>query len=222
MSFRSKILTAAATAALAVAGTLPATTASAGQNAYIGELMLVGFNFCPRNFAAAQGQLLSINSNQALFSLLGTTYGGDGRTTFGLPDLRGRSPVGIGTGPGLQNVKQGQRGGTQAQVLSQAQMPSHTHTATTAVTSDVKLRGAASAADKRTPAGNVSALTAAGTFAYNAGPATADMGASAIQSNVTATTTISPAGASQAFDNRDPYLGMLWCIATQGIFPPRN
>jgi microcystin-dependent protein len=89
-------------------------------------MMLVGFNFCPHGFAAAEGQLLSIAQNNALFALLGTTYGGDGRTTFGLPDLRGRTPVGIGTGPGLQNVNWGEHGGSQSQTLSQTQMPSHT------------------------------------------------------------------------------------------------
>ena len=183
--------------------------------------MLAGFNFCPRGFLAADGQLLPISSNAALFSLLGTQFGGDGRTTFALPDLRGRTPIGSGTGPGLQPVKIGQNGGSQTQTLSAAQMPSHDHAATTAVTADVKLRGAASAADKRTPAGNVAALKGNGAPAYNAGPADSDMSASAIQADVTAATTVSPAGGNQGFDNRDPYLGMLWCIATVGNYPSR-
>jgi len=220
MTITSCFILAAAT--LGLATTLQSAPAAAGSDTFVGEMMLTGSNFCPRGYAAAHGQLLAISSNSALFSLLGTTYGGDGRTSFGLPDLRGRTPVGTGAGPGLQNIAGGQRGGSQTQTLSPTQLPSHTHGATTAVTADVKLRGAASAADKRTPAGNVPALTAAGTFAYNAGPAAADMVASAIQANVTATTTVSATGGNQGFDNRDPYLGMLWCIATVGIYPSRN
>ncbi len=84
-----------------------------GQDAFIGEIMVAGFNFCPRNYMACEGQILPINNNQALFSLLGTTYGGDGRTTFALPDLRGRSAVGAGQGVGLPLVRLGQSGGTE-------------------------------------------------------------------------------------------------------------
>ena len=91
---------------------------------FIGQIMMVGFNFPPRGWAFCDGQLLAINQNQALFSLLGTTYGGDGRTTFALPDMRSRSPMHMGTGPGLSNVRLGQKGGTE---LNTEANHNHTH-----------------------------------------------------------------------------------------------
>src|SRR3954452_431305 len=94
---------------------------------FIGELRLFGFNFAPRGWALCQGQLLSISSNTALFSLLGTMYGGNGQTTFGLPDLRGRSALGFGQGPGLSGYQQGQVGGEEQVTLSRAQLPAHGH-----------------------------------------------------------------------------------------------
>ena len=106
--------------------------------------------------AYCDGQLLSVSSNSALFSLLGTTYGGDGRTTFGLPDLRGRTAVHPGTGPGLSNIRLGQRGGVENKTLTTANMPSHNHTATTAVSTSVSatLNGTNSAGDSSTPGSN--------------------------------------------------------------------
>ena len=95
---------------------------------FIGQITLVGFNFAPRGWAFCEGQLLSISQNTALFSLLGTTYGGDGRTTFGLPDLRGRVPIGPGTGPGLPSYSWGQKGGADREALAINQMPGHSHT----------------------------------------------------------------------------------------------
>ncbi len=90
------------------------TTVAVSENPFFGEIMMFGGNFCPRFWARCDGQLLPISQNNALFSLLGTTYGGDGRTTFGLPDLRGRAPIGNGYGVGLPEVKLGQKGGTQS------------------------------------------------------------------------------------------------------------
>ncbi|MEQ3650269.1 tail fiber protein [Hyphomonas sp.] len=110
-------LTAALTGAL-MAGAAPA--AHAGPDAYLGEIMTVGFNFCPRGTLEADGRLLPINENTALFSLLGTLYGGDGRTTFALPDLRGRVVVGAGQGPGLTERQQGARGGTESNIAGPA------------------------------------------------------------------------------------------------------
>lgn len=95
---------------------ISATSAQAGPDPYIGEIMLSGYNFCPRGWAKADGQLLPIAQNTALFSLLGTTYGGDGRTTFGLPDLRGRTPVHAGHGPGLETIRLGQKGGAETTI----------------------------------------------------------------------------------------------------------
>ncbi len=96
-----------------IAATLAAPSAQAGPDEYLGEILTVGFNFCPRGTLEADGRLLPISQNSALFSLLGTMYGGDGRTTFALPDLRGRVVVGAGQGPGLTERRQGERGGTE-------------------------------------------------------------------------------------------------------------
>ena len=219
---RSKLPLSAAAAALVIAGAMPAAPAHAGLEPFIGEMMLAGFNFCPRGFLPAAGQLLPISQNEALYSLLGTTYGGDGRTTFALPDLRGRTPVGTGQGPGLSNIPIGAKSGGEQVTLSQAQLPSHTHTASTTVTADVKVRATNQRADAVSPAGNVPGRTGSGGEVYNAGPADQDMGTSAIQANVSATTTVSSTGGSQPVGTRDPYLGMNWCIATQGIYPSRS
>jgi microcystin-dependent protein len=217
----AKFRLAAITAAVAMSGALSATPALAGPEPFVGELMLVGFNWCPRNFAKAEGQLLPIAQNTALFSLLGTTYGGDGRNTFALPDLRGRVPVGAGHGPGLAEIRIGEKAGAQQHTITSAQMPSHTHAATTAVNADVKLRATNQRADTAAPAGKVLGRTGGGGEVYHAGPVDQDMAGDAVQANVTATTTVNPAGGSQPLNIQDPYLGMTWCIALQGIYPSR-
>lgn len=218
----SKLPFPAAAAALVIAGAMPAAPAHAGLEPFVGEMMLAGYNFCPRGYLPAAGQLLPISQNEALYSLLGTTYGGDGRTTFALPDLRGRTPVGSGQGPGLSDIRIGAKSGAEQVTMSQAQLPSHTHSAATTVTADVKARATSQTAGAISPAGNVLAGTGSGSEIYDAGPADQNMGDSAIQANVSATTTVSPTGGSQPVNIRDPYLGMNWCIATQGIYPSRS
>lgn len=181
--------------------------ASAGTEDYIGEMSLVGFNFCPRGTAEAAGQLIAISQNTALFSLLGTTYGGNGTTTFALPDLRGRSPVGRGTGPGLTPIQLGEVSGVETVTLTIANMPAHSHTA--------DLRGENSVlADKANPNNATLALASAQIYSKTSAP----------NANVTlaaGSVFIQNTGGSQPFSNRSPYLGMLYCIATQGIFPSR-
>ena len=115
--------------------------AAHAQTPFIGEIRLVGFTFCPRNWVEADGQLISIVSNEALFSLYGTTYGGDGQTTFALPDLRGRAPIHLGQGPGLSNYVQGQTGGTETVTLSGDEMPIHAHTFPELTNPDGTVRG---------------------------------------------------------------------------------
>ncbi|WP_249937095.1 phage tail protein [Roseateles sp. DAIF2] len=171
----------------------------------LGSICLVPYNFCPRGFADASGQILSIAQNTALFSLLGTTYGGDGRVTFALPDLRGRVPLGSGTGPGLGPIDLGQVGGQETAQLTVAQMPAHSHGA--------QLRGSSAAGNTDSPAGAVSAKLARSNVYSSAGPDT-NMSASAI--------TVGSAGNGQPFSIRDPYLGLRYCIAIEGIFPSRN
>ncbi|WP_243075337.1 phage tail protein [Microbacterium sp. SS28] len=166
---------------------------------YIGEVRCFGFNFAPQGWALCNGQLLTISQNTALFSLLGTMYGGDGRVTFGLPDLRGRVPLAFGQGPGLGAYTQGEVGGTEAVTLTAATIPPHGHTV-----------AAASTATTKNPAGAVPALTAGGS-SYGT---TADLAMSP--------TMIGGGGSGQPHANMQPYVVLNWCIALVGIFPPRS
>jgi len=162
-------------------------------------------NFAPRNWAFCSGQLLSISQNQALFSLLGTIYGGDGRTTFALPDLRGRIPMQQGSGPGLSHVNLGQRSGQENTVLSQSQMPAHTHTAT--------LNARREDGANFNPAGGVLAAdTSASIYSSNAPDTTMS----------SASITMSSSGSSQDVSLRNPYLGVNMIICTAGLFPSRS
>ena len=156
----------------------------------------MAFQYAPRGWALCNGQFLPINQNQALFALLGTTFGGNGQTTFALPDYRGRVPVHVGNGFTL-----GQRGGAEAHTVSSTEMPAHTHT----------LQASAGNATAGTePAGNL--LGAAGAPLYKAPQQLVALRPDAV-SNV---------GGSQPHENRQPTLAMNWCIATEGIFPSRN
>ncbi|MCA0757333.1 tail fiber protein [Paenibacillus sp. N4] len=166
------------------------------SESYIGEIKLFGFQFAPRGWALCQGQLLSISQNQALFSILGTTYGGDGVTTFALPDLRGRAPVHTGNG-----VQLGAAGGEEAHTLTAQEMPVHSHT----------VSAGGNPATEYTPVGQAWTPAANGAAVFSAGANTA-MNANAL----------SAAGASQAHGNMQPYLAMNYCICLMGVFPSRN
>jgi microcystin-dependent protein len=164
---------------------------------FISEIKIMSFGFAPKGWALCNGQLLPINQNQALFSLLGTTYGGDGRVNFGLPDLQSRAPIHMGSGHTL-----GERGGEQAHTLSISEIPTHIHTASAS-----SLDG-----DVPTPTGNVLA-----------GTGTAQLYSSS-SANLTSLNpgTIGNVGGSQAHLNMQPFLVLTFCIALQGIFPSQN
>lgn len=176
---------------------------------FIAQIVFFGGNFAPRGWAFCEGQLLAISQNTALFSLLGTTYGGDGRTTFGLPDLRGRSIISPGNGPGLSSISWGQKGGAETHTLNIVQLPSHNHII-------AQTNGTA------TYGGNAEAGGAQGNFFSNS--ATNTDGA---DHNIGGTVTI-PAhntqntGASQPFGIRSPYQAIYAIIALQGIYPSRS
>ena len=192
------------------ASTISLAAPAQAQERTLGEVFMGGWNFCPRGSANAQGQIIAINTNQALFSLLGTTFGGDGRTSFGLPDLRGRSPMFYGTGPGLSTKSWGQRGGSEGFTLTPNQMPSHTHTA--------QVRAAHTAtANANNPKGNAFARSGASVYETTEAPSTA-----AADSMHAGTVVVLPTGASQQVIKQSPYLAIQMCIATQGIFPSRN
>jgi microcystin-dependent protein len=166
---------------------------------FIGEVRIFSFDFAPRGWAQCNGQLLAINTNQALFSILGTTYGGNGQTTFALPDLRGRAPNHWGQGPGLSNYTLGQRAGEEAHTLINNEVPAHTHAvAASSGTADVTSPANAFWAD-----GGVTAYSATPTAALSGGA-------------------LSTVGQSTPHENRSPYLALNFCIALVGVFPSRN
>lgn len=167
---------------------------------FLAEVRIVAFNFAPRGWAFCDGQILPINQNQSLYSLLGTTYGGDGRTSFALPDLRGRTPIHVGRSNGGDYHQLGSKGGEETHTLSAAEMPQHVHA--------VQATNDAPTAD--TPAGHV--LASAGVNAYGSLDTPVDMGPGSV-SNV---------GSGQAHDNMQPYIAVNFCIALRGLFPSRN
>ncbi|HUI93557.1 MAG TPA: tail fiber protein [Chitinivibrionales bacterium] len=174
------------------------------QNNYLGEIKMFAGNFAPVGWALCNGQLLQISQNTALFSLLGTTYGGDGVTTFALPDLQGRFPMAAGSGTGLTVRNLGDKGGQETVTLTEAQMPSHTHTASVSADSTV---ATSDSPQKALPARNASATPAYG------------KNANTLMAN---TVTVGLAGGNQPHPNVPPYTCVNFIIALQGIFPSRN
>jgi microcystin-dependent protein len=175
---------------------------------FVGEIRLMAINFPPRGWALCQGQLLPISQNTALFSLLGTRYGGDGRTNFALPDLRGRTALGVGQGPGTSNYSQGEVTGTESVTLQIPEMPAHMHTVTGTVAANSALGTA------NTPANGYLAASSSAQYSENPGggqPMAADLvgGQTAL------------AGSSLPHENRMPFLVLNYCIALQGVFPQR-
>lgn len=173
------------------------------SNQYVGELRLVAFNFNPTGWAEASGQLLPISQNTALFSLLGTYYGGDGRSTFALPNMQGNVAIGMGQGSGLSPYSLGEPGGSQTVTLVDGEAPVHTH----AFRADVGLH-----ADLPLPTGNAVAATSGTNYVYG-------QGTSLVQFS---TQMLSTFGGSQPHNNMMPFLTLNWLIALQGVFPPRS
>jgi len=175
---------------------------------YLGEIRMAGFNFAPLGWALCNGQLLSIAQNAALFNLLGTTYGGDGQSTFALPDLQGRIPINQGQGPGLSNYVIGQADGSETVALTAGQLPQHTHS----------LQASGAAASLARPTANYLARSSfpsfpsAGVPIYTPAPAGAPMNDGAI----------AVSGASQPHNNMMPFVCVSFIIALQGIFPSQN
>ncbi len=167
---------------------------------FLAEIRMVGFNFAPRGWAFCDGQILPINQNQSLYSLLGTTYGGDGRTSFALPDLRGRTPIHVGSSNGTSHTL-GQKSGEETHTLAASEMPQHTHAA----------KASSDNADNPILISNVFAAFQNG---YNSTSAGSIVGMQAA--------TVGNVGGGQAHENMQPYLAVNFCIALQGLFPSRN
>ena len=192
---------------------------------FLGQIMMFGGNFAPRGWAYCEGQLLAINQNQALFSILGTTYGGDGRTTFALPDLRGRTPVHTGTGPGLSTYRLGQRGGAETVSLTQSEMPNHTHGATAKTVTQIAVSSKEATSAAPVTEGALAAVSSERGKVSNAEIYNAETPDTVLSANTAAsTTTITnlPTGGSQPHPNMQPYLAVHYIIALQGVFPSRN
>lgn len=168
---------------------------------FIADIKIVGFNFAPRGWAHCDGQILPISQNQALFALLGTTFGGDGRTSFALPDMRGRAPIHQGNGGGLTSRPWGSRGGEDRVALTTAQMPPHTH----------QVNASSDSATVTTPGGNLPATVVPG---FNVYGATANADGEATQ--------VTETGGDQGHNNMQPYLALNFIIALNGLFPSRT
>ncbi|KZL12671.1 Phage Tail Collar Domain protein [Pseudovibrio axinellae] len=168
---------------------------------FLAEVRIMGFNFAPRGWAFCDGQILPINQNQSLYSLLGTTYGGDGVTSFALPDFRGRTPIHVGASNGIFH-SQGQKSGQETHTLSSAEMPQHRHSFYASTEPGATI----------TPQGNYLAKAPAGLDTYTEPENLKAMHASSV----------SASGGGQAHENMQPYLALTYCIALQGLFPSRN
>lgn len=168
---------------------------------FVAEIRIFPFNFAPKGWAFCDGQLLPLSQNTALFSLLGTTYGGDGKSNFALPDLQGRAPMHPGQGPGLSLHDLGETGGSETVTLLESEIPVHGHT----------LLASPEIGEDRTASGESLAVSTGGAL-YTA------------QTNVVqmAATALPPTGGEQPHNNMMPYLTLNFCIALQGVFPPRT
>jgi len=202
----------------------------------LGSMCVFAGNFAPRGYALAHGQILSIAQNTALFALLGTTYGGNGMNTFALPDTRGRSLIGAGQGPGMTNYWLGSKGGYEFITLSTANLPAHTHSASTNVqllsidssASSAVLKALAGNANSNTPTGRVLANSPGRDFIYSDAVPNVALSSNAVELNINldmtfaGTTTVAAVGNNAPVDIRDPYLAVNWLIALTGFFPARE
>jgi len=173
-------------------------------NPFVAEIRIFPFNFAPKGWAFCDGQLLPISQNTALFSLLGTTYGGDGKSNFALPNMQGNAPMHPGQGPGLSLHDLGETGGSETVTLLESEIPSHSH----------PLQASGADSLTRITAGQLPA-TAIGLGLY--GPTPANGGFVALSGNA-----VAPAGGDQPHNNMQPYLTLSFCIALQGVYPPRS
>jgi microcystin-dependent protein len=171
---------------------------------FVAEIRIFPFNFAPKGWAFCDGQILPLSQNTALFSLLGTTYGGDGKSNFALPDMQGNAPMHPGQGPGLSLHDLGETGGSDTVTLLESEIPAHSHT----------LMASTTTASKPSPAGNALARAGSGGTPYVA-PAGAPLA-------TFADVAIAPAGGDQPHNNMQPYLTLNFCIALQGVYPPRT
>lgn len=194
------------------------------QEGFLGEIRMFAGTFAPRSWAFCEGQLLSIAQNQALFAIVGCQYGGDCRTTFALPDLRGRVAISAGRGPGLQDYPQASRGGAEFRTLTLEQMPSHNHALSLTGLDgavDIPVNTNAGDEDQSNPGAGVLVDNGKGRFASTATP-NAKYGGQTLPVAITGDGTVQNNGGNQSFDNRQPFLAIRYIICLQGVFPSRS
>jgi len=212
-------------AASAMLADIPASHATCSTDPYIASICITAANYCPRGYLNADGRVIPINGNEALFSLLGTTYGGDGRSTFGLPDLRSRTPVGTGTGQGLTEVPLGFQRGAEQRTLTLATLPTHSHNATFDPSGGAGLQASTAGGESASPGSN-SYLGKVAIKGMGTPPnlyTTDDSELISIQGlSAAGTVSVEATGGSKPFSIIPPQLGLLYCIATTGMFPPRQ
>lgn len=203
---------------LACLSGLVAAPAQAGPEPYFGDIIMVGQQYCPRGWLNADGSVLPIANFTTLYSLLGTTYGGDGINTFALPDLRGRVPVGLGTGPGLPPSVQGEIFGADDHILTVSELPQHNHIATSMAVSD--FHATTDLVDTNTPTDNKLGQFPVGNTYNDNGPLNATLETGVVTTQVS--TTIGLTGGSRPFELYQPSLSIRFCIANDGLYPPRS
>lgn len=190
---------------------------------FIGQIVMFAGNYAPRNWAFCEGQIMSISSNAALFSILGTTYGGDGRVTFALPDLRGRVSIQPGNAPGLNYYRLGQSGGVESVVLTTAEIPSHTHMAQMQEQPiSIAVNASDDEGDSDDPTDAFWAKNSSGNEIYGSSGGTQMSSGAVTASMPQAQITVNQTGGSQAHTNIQPYLCINHIIALQGIYPSRS
>jgi len=204
-------------ALIALISTMPPVFA--GSDPFVGEIMFFGGNFAPRGWAFCDGQLLTVSpQNDVLFSLLGTNYGGDGRTTFGVPDMRGRFPVHQGTGPGLSTHQLGQKAGAETVTLTTNQIPDHSHSL--GPLANPQLKAANALGDSTSASGNALGLSLA--RLYSTQTPNSAMHADSISATISGDGIVANAGGNQPHENRPPFLAINCNISLTGIIPSRS
>ncbi|WPZ36422.1 tail fiber protein [Thalassobaculum sp. OXR-137] len=232
--FSGRIRETLAVCCVAVAAAFPneaKASCGPGDSVYIGSVCITAASFCPRGYASMEGQLIAISENSALFSLLGCTWGGDCRTSFAYPDMRGRAPIGVGTGPGLTSIQLGQWRGAETHTLTGEELAQHDHAAEFTAEAGTGATGTLMAYTARastdTPATGSFISGGGGTSIFGTGGLGAqlvELGGLTIEGGESAggTVDIGDTGSSEPFNIQGPVMGLKFCIATEGIYPPRT
>lgn len=201
---------------------MPGSSFGATGDPYLGSIDYMAITFTPRGYVNCDGQLLAISQHPALYALLGTTYGGDGTTAFAVPDMRGRVPIHVGYGPGLENFVMGQKNGAITVALTANNLAAHNHSVTVESTSTSTLSGVNSFGNVTRPAGSAIAKSSTGDSNFSTVTPTAEMHTDSVYTNTSTVVTQQSIGSGQAFSIMQPYTVLRCVMAVEGLFPPRS